>query len=114
MNTKFSYMYRDGSNYKEGSHAILQGTLTPADITKLKIHLDEGEYFIPSQVGLEDLQHRMTSFPSDDDHVWHEVTGVDSTEESPTDERTAAAFLKDFLKAKWDVVKATKEIGLEV
>jgi hypothetical protein len=114
MNTKFSYMYRDGSNYKEGSHVIFKGTLTPANIIKLKKHGDEEEYFIPSQVGLENLQHRMTGFPSDDDHVWHEIIGVDSTKDSPTDERTAAVFLRQFLKAKWDVVKASKELGLKI
>lgn len=114
MNTKFSYMYRDASNYKQHQDVVFEGELSATDRTKLYDHCDENLYFIPSQVGLEDLQERMTGFPGGDDHVWHELDGIESTVEPATETQTASQFVKAFLKAKWDVVKASKELGLKI
>jgi len=70
MNTHFTYMYRDGSNWKECHTVILKGELKFTDIEP---YLFEGENFIPGDVGLPELQARMRVFPNEDDHVWHET-----------------------------------------
>jgi len=117
MNTKIEYMYRDGSNYKEHEEVILQGKITNAEKKMIMDNLDGKEFFIPSQVGLDDLQSRMINFPNEDDHVWHELNESDITltQDEPTltemDVHQFAAMFKDIT---WDVSKAAEEVGLEI
>src|SRR5271157_5760816 len=113
MNTKITYQYRDGSNWKQFKEVILFGEISTTGRAKLYKHCDEGEWFIPSQVGLEDLQHLMTGFPGGDDHVWHELIGFEFTEEPPTEVMTSKEFVTRFLKTKWDVVNASKQLGIK-
>ena len=73
-----------------------------------------GGDFIPSQVGLTNLQERMIGFPSEDDHVWHELApdGMEPTDEEPTIDLTAQELLHAFRRATWDVVGTLKELGI--
>lgn len=52
MNTCISYLYRDACNYKIHNEVIINGVLTSAQIDSIMDCLLDGEYFIPSQVGL--------------------------------------------------------------
>lgn len=70
----FSYSYRDGGNYKQHHESRFQGTLNDLDIAILATAFNAGEdeSFIPSQIGLDDLQPEW----GDDDHVWHSFEGM--------------------------------------
>lgn len=114
MNTKISYMYRDASNYKQCEEVIFEGEITEAEKEVILNNRDEGLYFIPSQVGLDDLQSRMTGYPNSDDHVWHELNENDI--EIVSDNHTTFMSLKDFVSLwknkKWDLIKASEEHGI--
>jgi hypothetical protein len=99
MNTRIEYMYRDGENYKQFREVILVGEVT---IAELRPHYYEGSFFIPSVVGLEDLQR--TPYLACD-HVWHEIVGAEPTDESPTVDISANVLLARFKaagKVKWE------------
>lgn len=112
MNTKFAYQYRDASNYKQGGAEIFVGTLSAEDKLELDKLLGGNGGFIPSQVGLEDLQPMMISFPSEDDHVWHEAYPVEDTTEEATTTRTAQQFFESVKTVQWNVVDACELLGL--
>lgn len=113
MNTLFSYLYRDASNYKQYEDIILEGTLNQEEINQIHAKLDNKEFFIPAQVGLENLQTRMMHFPSEDDHIWHELTSIVLTEDAPNTPITAEELLSNFNNVKkWDVSKYSQELGI--
>ena len=113
MYTTLPYGYRDASNYKEGSTIVLDGVLSPVDIAAIAATLDSGEMFIPYdlRLGIEELQSRLTSFPSEDDHVWHilqlEHLAVTETVPEGTSTIDAAVLVKAFTdvaaRGGWDV-----------
>lgn len=74
MHTRFSYLYRDGSNYKQYGEVILAGV--PADLDAANAAIveaaNEYEWFIAEQLGLENLRERWDSH-YEDDHCWHEL-----------------------------------------
>ena len=112
-NTRISYQYRDGSNYKQFQELVLFGTLTVKQQTLIINKLEEGEYFIPSQVGLPDLQDRMISFPNSDDHVWHELHSFEDVTKEQTHPMTAKELLNMFKAVKeWSVEETSKELGI--
>lgn len=126
MNTKISYMYRDADNYKTHREEVLDGVLTAAQIRYL-LNESGGEGFIPSQVGLPDLQVELMSYDPDygeegyapfgangSDHVWHEITEIKQTDEEVTTKVSASQFYKSFVAAVkdgWDVKRAEKALG---
>lgn len=107
-NTAFSYMYRDGDNYKQHRTVVFAGTPSPDKVDAAASNLDEGFYLIPSQVGLEDLQDMFDDGPTDADHPWHEPgdatleDSLDATTAEPTDPRTVDEFLSELAAADWD------------
>jgi len=111
MNTSIEYLYRDANNYKQYEEAILEGELTDEQKALILKHEDE---FIPSQVGLSDLQPRFLSFPSSDDHVWHEMGRINGTHHEPNMPMTAAEFAEKFRGISWDIEGAMKRLGLDV
>jgi hypothetical protein len=113
-NTAFGYMYRDADNYKNsGRPVVFAGPPTPALEDRLRAALEDGEYFIASQIGVPEvflydpaLQYDPddpTTYPADlgagpyainaSDHCWHEFTELRRTADPPTDPRTFAAFV---------------------
>lgn len=85
MNVRFKYMYRDASNYKQHGDAVFRNSdfLSLDEIEKqIRAYLQDGEYFIARQVHIEecffDAMH-------DDDHPWHEFSGVENTTQLPFD-----------------------------
>lgn len=117
-NSKFKYMYRDASNYKQFGYVIFCGKPTPKDAEYVIGNLHEGDFFIPEDVGLQPLQEKFESV-SIDDHPWHEINFIGETErspfeltsENPTDIRSVHEFAKEFGKTKWDEVKACPRMG---
>lgn len=97
--TRIGYMYRDANNYKKYHQVVLPGTLSMSQIQDIQNCLEEGLYFIPSQVGLEELQFQMIGgYQEDVDHPFHELHVVTLTEEKPTlFSPTAEAFHQKFV-----------------
>lgn len=95
MNTSLEYLYRDASNYKQYGSVVLEGALSVEAIRHLLI---DGEYFIPSQTGLPDLQQKFGAqgfaYPTEDDHAWHEVISIRPTRRKPTVLLHRAEFLR--------------------
>ena len=122
MNTQVDYMYRDASNYKRGRTEVLAGELSAVEIAEILARREDSEFFIPAQVGLEELQHELwdeydSGYPTTDDHVWHELQGEDIqlTEAAPTMKHlTAAEWLAQWRAVKeWDVAGAMERLGIE-
>lgn len=57
MNTKIEYLYRDASNYKTPNSVILKGKFTSEQISTILSCCQDGEYFISSEVGLEEIRN---------------------------------------------------------
>lgn len=94
-NTSISYLYRDANNYKASRRLVLKGCPQAEDLEVISAKLDEDLWFIPSQVGLEDLQGDLQQWDDepdrfldedgsldDPDHAWHELRLPDSVEET--------------------------------
>lgn len=99
MNTHISYMYRDASNYKQYNEAIVEGELSLEDQNTILGCLDEGEYFIPGQVGLPEKRFEKIT---EDDHCWFEMGSVFASPCSlePTVNLTSTQLVANFVAAK--------------
>jgi len=115
MNTRVEYLYRDSGNYKQFASVVLTGEITPEERARIAAALDSGEYFIPGQVGLEDLQPKMPFFPNrESDHVWHELDpnlGIAVVDYPPTMDLDVHEFASRFT-GEWDILAAMKRLGL--
>jgi len=89
-------MYRDAANYKTGAEVVVQGYFRWRDILK---YLDEGEYFIPQDVGLDPVNSWAGDFDEELDHPWHELVDVGTTQDKPTISMTGAELLAAFKTA---------------
>ena len=102
-NTKINYLYRDASNYKVSNMAIINGLLSQEDIQEIVSCLYDGDWFIPSLVGLPENRFEKWTV---DDHPWFELTdyGFEPTDEPATVTITSAELLDNFRKLKdhWD------------
>ena len=92
-NTKIAYLYRDASNYKTYNEIIINGCLDQRDISQF---LKDSAYFIPSEVGLKDLQPCKFSV---DDHIWHEIEFMEATDEESTLNISTDILYEKFKKA---------------
>ena len=109
MNTKFSYLYRDAGNYKTFNEIILPGIIT---LEQIDPFLKEQTFFIPSEVGLPDLQRELFSV---DDHIWHEIETIELTQEQPTIITEASSLLNNFrtaCKKNWNEGEVFARKGL--
>lgn len=111
--TSIHYLYRDADNYKTGRTVVLRGRPTADDIAVIKSALDEGMFFIPSQVGLDDLQETLQQYDAevsnDSDHPWHEMGiagNFRATTEEPTDSLTVAELVEAFKTVTWNAIDA--------
>lgn len=109
MNTRIDYMYRDADNYKTFSYEIIAGEL---ELGQIRPFLYEQEFFIPSQVGLPDLQG---SIWTNADHVWHTIEGLFITVEQPTVSLDAKQLLRSMRKMnseEWNLTEVFRQKGL--
>ncbi len=93
MNTKIVYLYRDACNYKAWHEVVVQGEVDAAD---LFLCLKDGEFFIPSEVGLQDLQAPVFT---EYDHIWHALHSVEFTDETENISITADCLRSAFRDA---------------
>ena len=109
MNTQITYQYRDAANYKEFDTVIIHGQLSLSDIEE---YLYDKEFFIPSEIGLKDLQPERLN---QDDHIWHEMLDVSHTNEEATVNITAGKVKSNFRRAsleEWNILEVSKRLGL--
>lgn len=104
MNTQIGYLYRDADNYKQYHEEVLEGEITPEQKRMIADCLDDGEYFIPHQVGLPEVRFDTVT---ESDHPWFELdseTGFTLTSEPPTVNITVDELVSRFQAAKgcWD------------
>lgn len=87
-NVEFSYLYRDGSNYKKFGRVVFsnaeQITCEVIAKTLTEVFLDEG-LFIADQVRVPEVFLFANGQLSFDDHCYHEFDEVRATEEESTD-----------------------------
>ena len=93
MNTLFSYFYRDACNYKLYNEVVIEGVLGLDELTPF---LHDAAFFVPSELGLADLQDNPFT---NDDHIWHEIDSVEPTQQPPTCSLTASEFCAAFQNA---------------
>jgi hypothetical protein len=98
MNTRVSYRYTDKTNCQKYTWIILEGTITWEQIEP---YLYKRTFFIPGQLGLEDLQYRF-ALPGRD-HPWHDIRSDDVrvTDQAPTIAITAEDLAKRFAETVW-------------
>jgi len=120
-NIKFFYLYRDADNYKQGGHVVFgvpsnAGESIPLEEIEARLRklFRDGEYFIASDIGVPEVflwnssveydpddpnlspeSHKDGYVINDADHCWHEFYGVESTDEEPTDSRSARRFVEE-------------------
>lgn len=104
MNTKIEYLYRDADNYKMWNEAVVEGEITPEQIEQIMDCLEDGEHFIPNQVGLEEM--RFSNVDPQSDHCWFELypDGFSQTDKKPDSGMDVETLISNFLaaKGKWD------------
>jgi hypothetical protein len=116
MNTELRYLYRDASNYKQHGEVVLAGEMAESEAWS---ELWEEVYFIPSAVGLANLQHLFREqgfpFPTDDDHPWHEVESICPTKSGSTVALSAAELLRRLTECRatgWETYLLAAEAEL--
>lgn len=93
QNTLFLYLYRDAGNYKTCNEVVLKGKMTDRDFELIRSCCDGGEFFIPSEVGLEE-DRGFEEFDPEFDLPWFELVGYSLTGRRPSD-----IAVKDLVKA---------------
>ena len=84
MNSKFEYLYRDGSNYKSWGEVTFSGRASDELRLRIVSALDRGEFFIADQVRIPDMFFENRALFADD-HCWHELSNVSDTLDQATD-----------------------------
>ncbi len=87
-NIKFSYLYRDGGNYKKWADVVFSNPdgLTPEAVTKAleDAFLQDG-LFIAHQIRVPEAFLFGEGHASSDDHCFHELDSVQASLEAPDD-----------------------------
>jgi hypothetical protein len=101
MNIKFSYLYRDFSNYKKFNEIVFLNPTNKAinEVRSfIEAHLIDGSWFYSSEWQVPDLH--FDNWESEDDHFLHEFKSVEETYEESTNNVTIEEFLSIIKEAK--------------
>lgn len=117
--TKISYEYRSAGGYGMQGNAVLAGEITPEEKEIILQKLENGEVFIPSQVGLSDLQEiyfeeHGFSWDDDEDHVWHILKSIQLTDEKPTESMDVHELVRRFKEVEWDVTEVLRRLSPDI
>lgn len=102
-NIKFSYLYRDGSNYKKWADVVFcNPNRLPLNVVSEAIRnmLWEEDLFVAHQIRVPEVFLFARGDISSDDHCFHEFYGVELSDQSPSDEygRTASEFIAEVVR----------------
>lgn len=109
MNTLIEYCYRDAANYKTFHLIVAEGE---ADSGTYFSSLHEGDFFLPHDVGLPELQPEVWNT---DDHIWHELIRVEATDAPPDIDLSAKDLASRFRQRGelgWDQSATFRRHGL--
>lgn len=101
MNIRFSYLYRDFSNYKKHNEIVFINSTNKsfAEVEAIiRDYLIDGGWFYASEWKVPDLH--FDNWDSEDDHFLHELHSLEETYEPATNNITIDDFLKIIQKAK--------------
>ena len=93
INTRLAYLYRDADNYKVHHEVVFAGKMSEEEKMRIIASLDDGEYFIPGPLGLND--ERFGS-ETEADHPFFEFCYFEETTDKPTTDITIAEIVKRF------------------
>lgn len=101
-NIKFSYLYRDGANYKNFK-ALIFGNPDNIDLTKIeqliRSKLIDGIWFYDNEWKLPDLHFKF--WDDEIDHTWHEFESVTYTDEPQNVPLEIGQLLAEIEKTHW-------------
>ena len=103
MNIKFSYLYRDGSNYKNYNQIVFSNpsSRTVEEIEKIICDkLTDGKWFYCKEWNVPDMHFTQFIYFSDIDHDWHEFEAVEETNEKASEKNCIEDFLMLVSKTK--------------
>ena len=101
-NTYLSYLYRDADNYKHEHTVVFTGAATKEAAQALLNYVGPLDGFVPSEVGLPDLQEQMlTGWTPGVDHPYHEVISIGLTNKETSVGETFDDLAERWLKADW-------------
>lgn len=102
MNTRIDYLYRDGSNNKKPNAAVVSGEISQDQIDLILSCLEDGEYFIPEQVGLPAKRFEEYRFDDGVDHPFLELSpyGFKLTDKPATVDLSVKELVCNFVYAK--------------
>lgn len=96
MNIKFSYLYRDGANYKQFNEVVFSNPnnlpMNKIEAT-IKKRLIDSQWFVAKDWDLPDMHFKEHGWDSDIDHDWHEFEVIEETSEKVTEENSIEDFL---------------------
>jgi hypothetical protein len=100
-NIKFSYLYRDGGNYKKYDYVIFANT-DNIDLSEIETLIHPkfigGEWFYADQWGLTELF--LETFDFKIDPTWHEFEVIEYTNDAPNAQITLSEFIHAVAKTK--------------
>ena len=96
MNTLFTYLYRDASNYKKHGEVVLRGPFTEAQLTRLRSALFDGENFLAEKIGVPLVAHWAGDefAENEDDHPFHEFGALEHTSQDATQNDTVEELVR--------------------
>src|SRR5215831_11842886 len=101
MNIRFSYLYRDFSNYKKFNEIVFSNPNNKR-IDEMQSfiekHLIDGRWFYSSEWKVPDLH--FDNWDSEDDHFLHEFESIEETYEQTSNNVTIEGFLSIIRRAK--------------
>ena len=103
-NISFTYLYRDGANFKTWSTVIFSNPdgLDSGEVTRsISLALESDGLFIADQVRIPEIFPFRRDQPSEDDHCYHEFHSVGNTPEEQNDlhHRSIGEFLDEVRRA---------------
>lgn len=96
MNIKFSYLYRDCSNYKNYNQIVLSNpnSRTVEEIeTIIREKLIDSQWFYCKEWNVPDLHFKEFGYDSEIDVDWHEFEAVEETNEKASEQNCIDDFL---------------------
>ena len=103
MNIRFSYLYRDGANYKSHNEVIFSNPEKKSleEIEQvIKANLIDETWFVAKHWNIPDMHFKEYTWDSDLDHNWHEFDSAEETEEMATEEISIEDFIDQIEKKK--------------
>jgi len=96
MNLKFSYLYRDGANYKNYNEVIFSNP-NNRPVGEVDAIIKEGlidrTWFVAKKWHLPDMHFLEYPWDSEIDHQWHEFEFIEETSELVTENISVEDFL---------------------